>query len=115
MTYYQDTSGRLHSIDDDRFSSLVPSGAVEITSEEYAALINRPLTADEMREQILAFIDGLERRYMIPRATREALLAYAVAIAASSGVSEAQLYAGNIAYRKVKDFDAQIAALRAQL
>lgn len=90
-------------------------GYVEIEDADYEVLINQPPTPEETKARIQRQIDDLERGYMMPRATREALLAYAVTLASSNGVTEAQLYAGNIAYRKVKDFDAQIAALRAQL
>lgn len=86
-----------------------------VNDAEHEALIAARELALNPQGATLRQIDALERQNMIPRVTREALLAYAVFIAQSGGVPEAQLYAENIAYRKMKDFDAQIAALRAQL
>jgi len=74
-----------------------------------------PLTPAEQRAVIQEQIESLEREQMLPRITREGLLATAVTLAASQGITEAQLYAGNIGYHKTKDFDAVIVALRAQM
>lgn len=52
---------------------------------------------------------------MMPRITREALLAIAVSQAPALGLTESQLYAANIGYRKLKDFEASIVALRDQM
>lgn len=48
------------------------------------------------------------------RGVREAMLYILVSIAAAQGVTEPQLYAANYGYRKAKDLEAAIAALRAQ-
>ncbi len=64
---------------------------------------------------ILAEIDRLEREQQMPRLQREFMLPLMVSLAAGSGVTEPQLYAANIGYKKLKDFNAQIVALRAQL
>ena len=74
-----------------------------------------PLTPAEQRAVIQEQIDTLERQQLLPRITREGLLITAVTLAASQGVTEAQLYATNIGYHKTKDFDAVIVALRAQM
>jgi hypothetical protein len=89
---------------------------------DYAAYLqwlaegNTPEPADpppppDYAAQILA----LERENMMPRITREFMLLDAVAKAAAQGITEPQLYAGMFAYRKLKDFDMQIAALRSQI
>lgn len=49
------------------------------------------------------------------RAFREFSLAMMVQVAGQQGISEEQLYAINPGYRKLKDLDAQVAALRGQL
>jgi len=72
------------------------------------------LAADH-RAAIQSQIDALERKEQYPRLTREVLLAIAVREAAAQGVDEPTLYGANVGYQKLKDFDAQIAALRSQL
>lgn len=116
MTYFKDKTNGVHFLDDASFAHLLPDGCVAISDDE-AAQLQAPRTpsAEEVKAAIQKQIDDLERGYMMPRATREALLAYAVTLAEAKGGTEAQLYAANIAYRKVKDFDQQIAALRAKL
>ena len=61
-----------------------------------------------------AKISALESAVMLPRVTREFMLATFVSLAAAQNVTEATLYASNVGYKRVKDFDSQIAALRAQ-
>lgn len=90
-------------------------GYQEISDLEYEEILSQPLTSHDIAVLAMASMEALERQYMLPRVTREALLAYAVQIAALNGATEAQLYAENPAYRRVKDFDSQIALLRAQL
>lgn len=70
---------------------------------------------DRDRAAIQDHIDTLERKEQYPRLTRETLLYFAVKEAALQGVDEPTLYGANVGYQKLKDFDAQIAALRAQL
>jgi hypothetical protein len=71
-------------------------------------------TAKQQRDEIDAKIATLEQQQLMPRITRETLLATAVTFAAAQGITEPQLYAAQIAYHKLKDFDTSIAALRAQ-
>lgn len=59
-------------------------------------------------------IAAAETQQLLPRVVREFLLASAVKEAAALGMTEAQLYAANIGYKKMKDANAEIAALRAQ-
>lgn len=48
------------------------------------------------------------------RGVREAMLYTLVALAEAQGITEPQLYAANYGYRKARDLDTAIAALRAQ-
>lgn len=73
------------------------------------------LTTQQQKEVIQSQIDSLERAQLLPRVTREWLIAAAVATVATTGVTELQLYIANIAYRKLKDFDASIVVLRNQM
>jgi hypothetical protein len=72
-----------------------------------------PMSAEDVAKQVKAQaeadIDAMERASMIPRATREFMIGYAEAT-----FTPEQL-AANIGYQKVKAFDNQIRALRAQL
>lgn len=90
-------------------------GYQEITDLEYEEILSQPLSAREIAAIALAQLEEMERRYMLPRVTREALLSYAVAIAELHGVTEAQLYAENPAYKRVKDFDQQFSIVRASI
>jgi hypothetical protein len=60
-----------------------------------------------------AKIAALEVKELLPRVTREYFLSDFVAKAATQGYTEPQLYAASAAYKRLKDFDGQIAALRA--
>jgi len=76
-------------------------------------------TADEIAEAtkqlIRNEIDELERGNMIPRVTREFILVVMEKEAKASNITSDQLYNANIGYRKLKDLDSQIRALRAKL
>lgn len=67
------------------------------------------------REQILLQIEAIERETLMNRAVREFMLIASEERAAGLGMTAEQLYAANIAYRRVKDTDNRIAALRGQL
>ena len=60
-------------------------------------------------------IEALERQYMLPRPVRDVLLPLMEAKAAELGYTPAQLRIANPGYRRVKELDEQIAALRAML
>jgi len=80
---------------------------------EWLASGNTPHPADPIQSLTpQQQIDALERESMIPRITREFMLAQAVMTAASQNITADQLYQMNIGYRKLKDLDNQIAALR---
>ncbi len=65
--------------------------------------------------RIKAQIDELERAAILPRPMREYMIQDLEAKAAANSVTLADLRAANVNYRKVKDFDAQIAGLRQQI
>lgn len=90
--------------------------STEATTEQRAAAQAIADSWDFNTPDVQAEIDAIEGppNYM-NRATREFQLAVARFIAAGQGIDEPTLYATNIGYRKVKDLDTQIAALRAQL
>lgn len=73
------------------------------------------LTIQQQRDAIQTQIEALERTQLLPRITRESLLLIMVSTAAGMGLTEPQLYAVNIGYSRLKDFDAAIVALRAQM
>lgn len=60
---------------------------------------------------ILSKIAALEAQTLLPRVTREFMLIQFSAVASSQGVDPMT----NVAYKKVKELDDQIAALRSQL
>lgn len=72
------------------------------------AAIGTPAPNESIDAQILALEGTTER------GVRESLLYMLVALAAAQGVTEPQLYAINYGYRKAKDLDNAIAALRVQ-
>jgi hypothetical protein len=87
---------------------------------EYLAWIaagNIPDPADVLNPKIAiqAQIDSLEREQLLPRVSREGLLLTMETFGAMQGITPAQLYLTNVAYHKVKDFDTQIALMRAQI
>lgn len=108
MPYFKDSENKLHFIDDAIFESCLPPGCILITDEEAAALIPASPPNQVLDAQIAALEGKTER------GVREAMLYTLVAIAASQGITEPQLYASNFGYRKAKDLDSQIAALRVQ-
>ena len=90
----------------------VPEWAIKLTSCPVA--VPPAPTAADKRAAVDVQIATLEQQQLMPRITRETLLAAAVQLAAAQGITEPVLYAAQIAYRKLKDFDTSIAALRAQ-
>lgn len=108
MPYFKDSENKLHFIDDVIFEACLPPGCILIADEEAAALIPASPPNQEIDAQIAALEGKTER------GVREAMLYVLVAIAASQGLNEPQLYVSNFGYRKAKDLDSQIAALRAR-
>lgn len=60
-------------------------------------------------------IDEMERETLLPRPSRDFMLAMMVQLAAQQGINEPTLYARNPGYRKIKDLDEEIKALREAL
>lgn len=67
------------------------------------------------KEQAKAQIADLEQKTLMNRAVREFMLLSAEAQAAAQGITPAQLYVANPAYKSVKDVETQIVALRAKM
>lgn len=67
--------------------------------------------AQANRAEVQAQIDALEREAMLPRVAREFMLIQFQAVAAAQGVDPME----NFGYRKVKELDDKINALRASL
>lgn len=82
-------------------------------------IINTPKSAEQIAEmeraQKLSEIDRLEREAMVPRVVREFMLAEAERRAIEAGHTIEELRAGHFGYRKTKELDEQIAALRGSL
>jgi len=70
-----------------------------------------PADAPDLIEAIRAEIDQLERENLLPRVVREYMLLNAEMVAAANNLDPME----NIGYRKVKELDLAIAALRSQL
>ena len=110
MPNYKDIIGKVHFLDDTAFEHLLPAGCVQISDSEAVSLTPKPVPQSSESK-----ISQIEQTTLMNRAVREFLLLSSEAQAAASGVTPAMLYAANPAYRKVKDVDTQIAALRASL
>jgi hypothetical protein len=91
---------------------VLPDGAIGISDAEAAQLAASKSAAPR---NIAAEIDARERQHMLPRPVRDSLLAIAEKEAAALGYTPPQLRTVNAGYRKVKELDEQIAALRGQM
>lgn len=111
---YKAPDGSLHVIDPE-YAHYLPEGSVAISSEEAAAIRASHQAQVDPVQQVKDRIDSIERETLMNRAVREFMLAQAEQIAAGSGYTPEQLYIANTGYRRVKDIDNQIAALRAQI
>jgi len=100
-------TGECLAVDSEKYKTWLAQGNVPDPAD--------PPTPTEQRAAIQNQIDSLEKEQLLPRVTREGLLLTMETFAAMQGVTPAQLYIDNIAYKKVKDFDTQITLLRAQL
>lgn len=114
MKTYKAPDNSLHVIDPE-FAHMLPAGCLQITDEEAKAIraanAPQPDPVQLVKDQIAA----IERDTLMNRATREFMIALAEKEAAASGYTPAQLYAVNLGYRKIKDIDTQVAALREQI
>ena len=123
---YFNVNNKVHCLDD----GLNPSDYIKepftpITNAEADAMLApAPPTAQQQRDAIQAQIDSLERESLMNRMLREfAILQMETAAiqfgaaqtpALSAADSLLYAYATNIAYKKTKDLDVQIIALRTQ-
>jgi hypothetical protein len=82
-----------------------------IVDAYHAAIASQTVTPEPTQPSVADQIDTLERAQLLPRVTREFMLLQFQAIAAQQGIDPMT----NIAYAKLKAFDDQITALRAQL
>lgn len=110
---FMDAQGGYYQLD-------VPDGAplpAWVAGMTPADVLEPVITLPTPAEQIAA----LERETMLPRATREFMLSFMETTAIEQGAGQgftaeqsiAALRAGNSGYRKVKELDEQIDALRA--
>lgn len=113
MTKYRDSQNNVHHLDDERFAHLLPDGCVRISEEEATVLTTPPPEPEKSKAK--RQIAEIERETLMNRAVREFMILSAEAQAAAQGVTPAQLYAANPAYKSVKDVDAQVTALRGKL
>jgi hypothetical protein len=70
---------------------------------------------DKRELRIKAEIDAIERREIMPRKTREIQIQVMEYFAGTQGITPAQLYEVNQAYKGMVDINNQIIALRDQL
>ncbi|MDD5688487.1 MAG: hypothetical protein PHE88_11730 [Elusimicrobia bacterium] len=116
MTQYFNVNNQVHVLDD----GIDPAEYIKqpytvITKAEADVMLTPPApTAQQQRDAIQAQIDALESATHMNRFVREAMLLISVQQAQALGLTEPQLYAANIGYKKVKDLDTQIVALRTQ-
>lgn len=88
-------------------------GDREATPEEVAAWEASRIEPEKNKAK--RQIAEIERDTLMNRAVREFMILSAEAQAAAQGVTPAQLYAVNPAYKSVKDVDTQVTALRGKL
>lgn len=110
MAFYQAQDNSLHFLDSTEFEFLLPQGCVQITDEE-ANAITAAAQATIPGPSIQDQIDTLEREQMLPRITREFMLLQFMNVALAQGIDPMT----NDAFRKLKEFNDTITALRAKL
>lgn len=111
MRYFKDSGDGFYCVADDFQSNEAWS---EISEAEWLAVNPQtsPDPSDAIRTQIdqLLYIAGVSQDWHL-----DAMMAGMVALAATQGISEPDLYSVNPGYKQVKDVSEQIKALRAQL
>lgn len=116
MPYYKSADNRVHWIESEEFTSILPAGSVAITEEEAEELRQPQLTLQQQIEIIKAEIDEIERADLMNRRAREAFILQAEALAASQyNMTPLQLYAVNPGYKGAKDVDDLCKAKRLQI
>lgn len=95
------------------YSGDMQQGDREATPEEVSAWEASRIEPEKTKAK--RQIAEIERDTLMNRAVREFMILSAEAQAAAQGVTPAQLYAVNPAYKSVKDVDTQVTALRGKL
>ena len=114
MPIYKAPNNDTYRLDSAEQIDQLPAGCVEIDEAELASIIASRLAPDDPPSPA-AQIDALERLHMLPRPVRDVMLGLMEKEAAAVGLTPAQLRVANPGYRRVKELDEQIAALRALL
>lgn len=112
MKFYKDAQNTVYAYEaDGSQDSYILDGLTAITDEEADLLRAKPAEPVPPAAQI----DALERHHMLPRPVRDVMLGLMEKEAAALGLTPEQLRLANPGYRRVKELDEQIAALRALL
>ena len=112
MKTYKTPENKLYAFElDGSQDHLIGDDMVQV-SEVDADLIRATSIATTDEPSPLQQIAALEASSMLPRVAREFLIEGLEREAAIDSVSPAQLYATNIGYKRLKDLDGEIAALR---
>jgi len=111
MLHFKHPSGQVFAYD--TLAEREQFGAAELVAMSDAEVAE--LTAPPAGPSPAAQIDALERLHMLPRPVRDVMLGLMEKEAAALGLTPTQLREVNPGYRRVKELDEQIAALRALL
>lgn len=112
MKHYKDSDNNVYAYEaDGSQDAFILDGLTAITDEEADSLRAKPAEPVPPAAQI----DALERLHMLPRPVRDVMLGLMEKEAAAVGLTPAQLRLANPGYRRVKELDEQIAALRSLL
>ena len=106
MPNYKSPDNKVHYLDSAEYEHLLPAGSIQITDEEAEALLPKPVAPKPQD-----IIDSMERTTLLPRVTREFMLAAFAAQAAAAGVDPMS----NIGYARLKALDEQISTLRKEI
>ena len=126
MALWKDSNNGIHDDMNGEAIHLLPAGCVPITKAEADILLApQPPTPQQQRDAIQAQINALEqaaienrkwREYSISEMEKAAIAYGATQVPAwTSAASLAYAYSANIAYKKTKDADVAITALRTQM
>ena len=111
---YKSLDGKLHILDGAVFEHLLPVGSILISDAEAEAIRIAAIPPVDKKAVLLAQIATLDPIDQL-RPMRDFLLQIAVKEAALLLVTEPQLYATNIGYKRMKDRETALQLLRTQL